>query len=181
MGVERGFMRGLVCVLTVGCSQAFLMTGPRGLRASVQLERVRQTPYMTAGSIKLSKPSQDELSKLSLLGNTDNIWLPTEVNGGETFSEQLQQDVTRFISEGNGTVIVGGKTFPVSAGTLVTVTQGPALLEWQAGKGSSLTLLISEYWSPARVAARAAVPVVWAGLAVVAIVVSLSSSSSTGF
>ena len=129
---------------------------------------------MSASSVDVTQPSEQELSKLGLQSgaNIDNIWLPTEVTA--PFQETLPQDVERFVSEGKGSVAVGGESFDVSKGTLLTVKEGPADLTWTPDAGGSLTLLISEYYSPGRMAARQALPVVLGVLGVAAVVVVVS-------
>ena len=114
---------------------------------------------------------------LTLGGNTDNIWLPTQVKSPLT--ERLPQDAARYCAEGKGKVSVGGKDYPVGPRTLVTVSSGPADIVWTPDAGcNELLLLTSEFWSPARVAARSALPAVWAALGVLGAVAAYSAVQS---
>ena len=108
--------------------------------------------------MELTQPNEADLGRYGLLGNTDNIWLPTTV--ATTFSEELPQECTRYVKEGSGTVAVGSEVMPVAAGTLVKVVDGPADITWTSNGDDDLVLLIAEYWSTPRVLARKYAPVV---------------------
>jgi hypothetical protein len=162
-------LRAAAILLFAQCTHAF------SARAGARPAQGRRGSSLSiVASISVTRPSAKQLSDLGLQGNIENVWLPTEVSAGAVLSETLQQDVTRYVSSGSGTVCVAGtdeSAIKVDEGTLLTVDKG---LRWTAGAGGELVLLISEYWSPARVAARAVIPAVWAALAVAAVIVFAS-------
>jgi hypothetical protein len=165
-------LRAAAILLFAQCTHAF------SARAGARPAQGRRGSSLSiVASISVTRPSAKQLSDLGLQGNIENVWLPTEVSAGAVLSETLQQDVTRYVSSGSGTVCVAGtdeSAIKVDEGTLLTVDKGPVELRWTAGAGGELVLLISEYWSPARVAARAVIPAVWAALAVAAVIVFAS-------
>lgn len=152
----------LLPLLLVSSADAFSLT------ASAHAARLAAPGRAPPSSMRISvtRPSQAEKASLGLQGNTDNIWLPTTVTAGAPLTERLEQDVSRYVSEGKGRVSAGSDNLRISPGSLVTVVDGPADLTWTSEE--DMVLLISEYWSPARVAARAALPAVLPVLGVLA-------------
>ena len=163
--------RTLLALCTLSSAHAF-----SALTISTRLApaRTRCVP-LTASTLEVTAPTQEDKGKLGLLGNIDNIWLPTRVTG--PFTERLPQDVTRYISEGKGTVSTGNeRPIKVKTGDLVTIVDGPADLLWTPEV--EMELLISEYWSPARIAARNASSFVAPALALI-LVAAFAYSAAT--
>jgi hypothetical protein len=108
----------------------------------------RSRPVVAKGGavITVSRPSKEQLANLGLKGSIENILSgdPTEVPPEDSYREQLQTEVTRYVSKGTGDVSVNGQEgLRVSSGTLLTVLEGPAELTWTADE-KGLTLLVSE-------------------------------------
>lgn len=141
-------------------------------------QRQRRAPRLAAGgSLEVLQLSEQELGAMGLSGNTDNIWLPTHVTSPLT--ERLPQKATRYVAEGVGKVSVGSDVYSVGPKALVTVCSGPADIVWTPDAGcDELLLLTSEYWSPARVAVRSALPAVWGVLGVLGAVATFSAVQS---
>uniref|UniRef100_A0A7S0Q2C2 Uncharacterized protein n=1 Tax=Coccolithus braarudii TaxID=221442 RepID=A0A7S0Q2C2_9EUKA len=140
--------------------------------------RVRCIRLAAAGSLEVTVLSLQEKSEMGLTGNLDNLWLPTQVKA--PLAERMPPEASRYVSEGKGKVTVGGESYAVGPNTFVKV-QGSAAIEliWTPNEDcDELVLLTPDFWTPGRMAARAALPVVWAGLGVLGLVAVASAITS---
>ena len=104
---------------------------------------------------------------------------PVKPSQQDELSERLPSGFARYVFAGRGTVTAGGRTFTVKPNDLVEVRGGAADCRWTRGKGcGALVLGSSEYDSPARRYARAAIPYIFGTLALAAALVVVSGELS---
>ena len=150
-------MRPLALCLLLACTRsaaAFQFVAPTVGRTRSQCGRSPNPLLASEVGLQVTKPS-DKLMKET--GMRD--WLPTTIKN--QLIETLPDGALRYVESGSGQVSDGSQTKRLTSNTLVTVVGNVGKVVWTLDEGcDELVLLTPEYWTPDRVAARAALPVV---------------------
>ena len=90
-------------------------------------------------------------------------------------AESLPAGCVRYVFEGSGSVSAGGQSYALEPNTLVEAVEATDVV-WTTSC-PVMVVASSEYDSPTRVAARAALPFIFGGLAVVGALAAVLSGS----
>ena len=158
--------------------------------AHVDAIRVPQPVRMAGGPLALSKPSKEITQKYDVLSwNMAAVGAEPESSGVSVYgdatmrvtpssaelAESLPAGCVRYVFEGSGSVSAGGQSYALEPNTLVEAVEATDVV-WTTSC-PVMVVASSEYDSPTRVAARAALPFIFGGLAVVGALTAVLSGS----
>lgn len=166
---------------------------PHLVRSNVGTLRLPQPVRMAGGGpLALSKPSKEitqrydvlswnmaavgaepvqESSGVSVFGDATMRVTPSSAE----LAENLPAGSVRYVFEGSGSVSAGGQSYALEPNTLVEAVEATDVV-WTTSC-PVMVVASSEYDSPTRVAARAALPFIFGGLAVVGALAAVLSGS----
>ena len=166
---------------------------PHLVRSNVGTLRLPQPVRMAGGGpLALSKPSKEitqrydvlswnmaavgsepvqESSGVSVFGDATMRVTPSSAE----LAESLPAGCVRYVFEGSGSVSAGGQSYALEPNTLVEAVEATDVV-WTT-TSPVMVVASSEYDSPTRVAARAALPFIFGGLAVVGALAAVLSGS----
>ena len=183
----------LLSVLPTPAAAFELRAGPQRFGRS---RLVARSSVRASASLAVTQPAKEECRQLGLIGfnfvaigdgSTADV---KSVHGDSVGSiasgpvnelrERVPDGQRRWVLSGTGSVAIeGGKSYNIKANSLVEVAgEGAAVnLVWTPGKGCDVLVVgTNEADSPARVAARAAVPYVLGGLGAIGVVAVVSDA-----
>ena len=159
--------------------------------AHVDAIRVPHPVRMASGGpLALSKPSKEITQKYDVLSwNMAAVGAEPESSGVSVYgdatmrvtpssaelAESLPAGCVRYVFEGSGSVSAGGQSYALEPNTLVEAVEATDVV-WTTSC-PVMVVASSEYDSPTRVAARAALPFIFGGLAVVGALAAVLSGS----
>ena len=161
--------------------------------AHVDALRVPHPVRMAGGGpLALSKPSKEITQKYDVLSwNMAAVGAePVQESSGVSvygdatmrvtpssaeLAENLPAGSVRYVFEGSGSVSTGGQSYALEPNTLVEAVEATDVV-WTTSC-PVMVVASSEYDSPTRVAARAALPFIFGGLAVVGALAAVLSGS----
>ena len=184
----------LLSVLSAPAAAFELRAGPQ--RVGRSRLAPRSASVLASASLTVTQPAKEVCRQLGLIGFNF-----VAVGGGSTaevksvygdsvgsiasgpvdeLRERVPDGQRRWVLSGTGSVAIeGGKSYNIKANSLVEVSgEGAAVnLVWKLSKGCDVLVVGSnEADSPARVAARAAVPYVLGGLGAIGVVAVVSDA-----
>lgn len=190
----RGFVLGLL--LSAPSATAFELRAPHRLGRSRLVTRSTAVLASAGGSLSVTQPTKEVCRQLGLIGfnfvavgdgSTAEVKSVYGDSVGSIASgpanelrERVPSGQRRYVLSGTGSVAIeGGKSYNVKPNALVEVSgDGAAVnLVWTLGKGCDVLVVgTNEADSPARVAARAAVPYVLGSLGAIGVAAVVSDA-----
>ena len=184
----------LLSVLSAPAASFELRAGPQ--RVGRSRLAPRSASVLASASLTVTQPAKEVCRQLGLIGfnfvavgdgSTAEVKSVYGDSVGSIASgpvdelrERVPDGQRRWVLSGTGSVAIeGGKSYNIKANSLVEVSgEGAAVnLVWKLSKGCDVLVVGSnEADSPARVAARAAVPYVLGGLGAIGVVAVVSDA-----
>ncbi len=181
-----GNMRAILCVVCYCTASISAFRPPAAvpqLRPMAPLRSAAARASVDGGPLEVTQISAQKAGELGVVGwNMVAIGEAAyegstvgkiDPSSAKTLGERLPGQALRYVLDGSGTVSAGGEVYDVSPSTLVEVrgAQDEDVV-WTLGDGCDTALVVGgpEFYTPARVAARAAAPYVLGAMAALAVV-----------